>query len=923
MASLLDPTVDATFISGSHGRDGHLALWGDGIAPNHEVALVVPAGGQVRQRRVPVELVPLSALVDDLSALPLDADVQPSVLAWSVATKIALDLISRGRITPSITDDAVDTWRVGPLDPDDHARIDQLAAAMPAAAHAVPLGDSTPRRIVGPRDAVIAFVDAVADTLVRTTAAPLQSGHAAFASSEPVDVSGQRDWLRANTSRGGDASAVLRVEMPDRKGADTECVLEVHSRVDPGLVVPAADLWAAPAAVAARFGPDVDTEVLVTLRRAARVWPPIGRLLGEARPDRVSLTADEEHELFGPVSDELAAAGLPVLWPTNVFHEVQVRSVVTTRQPGGVAGSGFDLSMIGELKWRAAVDGEELTDEELAVLAEAKRPVVRMRGRWVRADPERLRRVKERRAVSAGEVLSAALSGSVTVDGEEVDAEIDDRPLLDLADRLAAATADDTPWWPPQGLVAELRPYQQRGIQWLTEMASLGLGGVLADDMGLGKTIQILALHLARNGPGVPADQRGPTLVICPASVLGNWERESRRFAPDIAVRRHHGPDRELGEVRPGEIIVTTYGVVRRDAAELALVGWDLVVADEAQAVKNPYSRTAVALRQIPARARFALTGTPVENRLSDLWALLDWTTPGLLGRLEVFRRTVAVPVERERDEHATARLASVVRPFLLRRRKSDPLVAPDLPPKTETDQFVGLTSEQATLYRAVTEELVEEVQRTDGINRRGLVLKLLTALKQICNHPAQYLGQDGPVAGRSGKLEAVTDLLGVITDEGDSALVFTQFVAMGRLLEQHLGTVGIDTVFLHGSTPVARREEMVDDFQAGRPQVLIVSLKAGGTGLNLTRATHVVHYDRWWNPAVEDQASDRAWRIGQDRPVQVHRMMCEGTLEERIAVMLDHKRQLAESVVGGGEAWITELTDDELADLVALGGGQ
>ncbi len=388
-------------------------------------------------------------------------------------------------------------------------------------------------------------------------------------------------------------------------------------------------------------------------------------------------------------------------------------------------------------------------------------------------------------------------------------------------------------------------------------------------------------------------------------------------------MRRHHGADRRLDGVAPGQIVVTTYGLVRRDAAHLAEVAWDLVVADEAQAVKNPHARTAVALRRIPARARFALTGTPVENRLSDLWALLDWTTPGLLGPLEVFRRAVAVPVERERDERATARLATVVRPFLLRRRKSDPLVAPDLPPKTETDRFVGLTAEQASLYTAVTEELVAEVQRTDGMHRRGLVLKLLTALKQICNHPAQYLGQDGPVAGRSAKLDAVAELLGVITDEGDSVLVFTQFVAMGRLLERHLATIGIDAAFLHGGTPIDRRQDLVDAFQAGAPRVLIVSLKAGGTGLNLTRATHVVHYDRWWNPAVEDQASDRAWRIGQDRPVQVHRMVCEGTLEERIALVLEAKRDLADAVVGGGETWITELSDDELAELVALRTGR
>jgi SNF2 family DNA or RNA helicase len=458
-----------------------------------------------------------------------------------------------------------------------------------------------------------------------------------------------------------------------------------------------------------------------------------------------------------------------------------------------------------------------------------------------------------------------------------------------------------------------LRPYQQRGVEWLVEMASLGLGGVLADDMGLGKTVQVLGLHLALRG-------RGPTLVVCPTTLLGNWEREAARFAPGVPVRRHHGAARSLEGVAEDELVVTTYGVVRRDAAALAATAWGLVVADEAQAVKNPWSRTARALRTVGSGARMALTGTPVENRLSDLWALLDWTTPGLLGTLDDFQRTVATPIERDRDEEATERLAAIVKPFLLRRRKSDPDIAPDLPPKTETDRFVGLTTEQATLYRAVADELLDDVAEAEGIERRGRVLKLLTALKQICNHPAQYLGQEAPLRGRSGKLDAAVELLEVITDEASSALVFTQYVTMGRLLGAALDDVGIPSLFLHGSVPVRRRQEMVDEFQSGAPRVLVLSLKAGGTGLNLTRATHVLHYDRWWNPAVEDQASDRAWRIGQDQPVQVHRLVCEGTLEERIGVLLERKRALADAVVGGGEAWLSELSDDELATLVALG---
>jgi SNF2 family DNA or RNA helicase len=433
--------------------------------------------------------------------------------------------------------------------------------------------------------------------------------------------------------------------------------------------------------------------------------------------------------------------------------------------------------------------------------------------------------------------------------------------------------------------------------------------------MGLGKTVQFLAAHLAG------ADGR-PTLVVCPASVIANWEIEAHRFTPSVPVRRFHGSARTLDDLAPAELVLTTYGVVRRDGDRLAEVDWRLVVGDEAQAVKNPLSRTARALRRIPATARFALTGTPVENRLTDLWALLDWTTPGLLGPLERFRRVVAVPVERHRDPEATEALSRVVRPFLLRRRKADPTIAPELPPKTESDRVVPLTAEQASLYRATSEEILEQVAEAEGIGRRGLVLKLLTACKQICNHPAQFLGQTEPLEGRSGKLEATTELLDIVRAEGESALVFTQYVTMARLLDQHLGANGQRTLVLTGSVPVPRRQELVERFQDGQADAFIISLRAGGTGLNLTEATHVVHYDRWWNPAVEDQASDRAWRIGQDRPVQVHRLIAEGTVEERIARLLNDKRDLADAVVGAGEGWVGELDDEALADLVRLGRG-
>jgi hypothetical protein len=973
---LLAPGVEAIFVPGRPARTGRLALWQPGRTPEaftDTIDVIVPAGDTVRQRTVPATFLPLGDVLDELVSLGPDAPCGPSVHGWAAAARGALHLIARGRLLPAVDEEGVDSWRLGPLDPDDLAARDAVADALVPAGHATALPGTAPRRVASPRWLVARFWDAVADCYVRTAAAPLVAGHEAFAARPRVDLvpvgpSGEASvlsldlatatwggsttvpgWLQS-TSSSAEADVTVALRLDDvgsaatastdageattatTRGADpTEeeepldladaltfrAVLEIGSVADRSLVLDAVDLWAAPHAVAERFGAAVEDSVLLTLRRGARVWAPVGRLLDQARPSELELSGEEVEDLLGPVATELAGAGIEVRWPAGVLQSVDLKPVVASDALGSDRPAGLSFDALCELRWDASIDGQQVSEEELALLVAAKRGVVRLRGRWVRADPAKLARLQQRRKVTAGEALAAALSGELVIDGEDVPAEVQG-PLAQLGERLRSV-GDRRAWAPPATLQAELRPYQREGAAWLTEMAELGLGGVLADDMGLGKTIQLLALHLARHQPGATDDGR-PTLVVCPVSVLSNWAREAHRFAPSIPVLRYHGSDRSLEGLEPDAIVLTTYGVARREAAALAMHPWGLIAADEAQAIKNPTSRTAKALRTIPADARFALTGTPVENRLVDLWALLDWTTPGLLGPLDRFRREIAVPVERDRDADAAESLARLVRPFLLRRRKSDPEIAPDLPPKTETDRVVPLTTEQATLYRATVDEVMAQVAEAEGMARRGLVLKLLTGLKQICNHPAQFLKQDGPVAGRSGKLDAVRELVETITSEGESVLVFTQFVAMGHLLAADLAAPDRPTQFLHGGTPEKQRTEMVDRFQAGEVPVFVISVKAGGTGLNLTRATHVIHYDRWWNPAVEDQASDRAWRIGQDRPVQVHRMVCEGTVEDRISQMLAEKRAIAESVVTSGEGWVSELGDDDLRLLVSLG---
>jgi SNF2 family DNA or RNA helicase len=669
-------------------------------------------------------------------------------------------------------------------------------------------------------------------------------------------------------------------------------------------------------------------ELLAGLGAAARLFGEIEDALREAAPALVELDTAGAFRFLKETGPLLSGAGFGVLLPDWV-RKARLGLKLTTRSQStaaaSVTGSAFGLGDLMDFRYDVAVGGEAVDPAELAELARLKVPLVRLRGQWVELDEAHLSaalRFLERNpagTMSAAEALRAGLTGPA-----------DDVPLVDVdADGwlgdLLSGQADRRlrPMSTPAGFAGELRPYQERGLSWLSFLGDLGLGGVLADDMGLGKTIQLLSLIAGQDRES----GAGPTLLICPMSLVGNWEREAARFTPGLRVHVHHGADRLDGDqltqaLAAADLVITSYGVATRDRAALGQLTWTRVVCDEAQNIKNHATKQARAVRALPAAARIALTGTPVENRLSELWSIMEFTNPGLLGPAENFREKYAIPIERHGSDEAAAALKRLTRPFLLRRLKTDKTIISDLPDKQEMKVWCNLTPEQASLYAATVTDMLSRIEEaTDDISRRGLVLATMAKLKQVCNHPAHLLGDGSRLPGRSGKLARLEEICDEIMAEGDKALCFTQYAEFGRMLQPHLAArLGCPVLFLHGGTTKKQRDAMVATFAGlAEPALFLLSLKAGGTGLNLTAASHVIHVDRWWNPAVEDQATDRAFRIGQRKNVQVRKFVCVGTLEERIDAMIEEKKALADRIVGTGESWLTELSVAELRDVLTL----
>lgn len=917
----------------------------------------------------PAATINLLAAVRDGSALGPGLMAGDDLRYWGEALSLAGALVYRQQVLPTLVEQGR-TYRaqwMPVLLGEDGGRLERLARAMPPAARAIgpdhrTLPDTAPRAVLQ------AFLDWSVDHLVRQAAAL-----------PPVHRTGQASaslherWLHALRSADGTMTAdraelkplaqqirdwqrpllrlihapyrlCFRLEEPGSMAAaddlplflpDTATEWRVQyllqARDDPSLLVTAGAVWKPQRGTGVglkTLGSNAREGLLAALGQAASLSPAIETSLKQAQPLGYSLDTAGAFQFLSEEAPLLEQNGFGVLLPAAWAGKRRVKLTAQAKaKPRFESKAGMTLDKVLDVEWEIVLGDAGLSAQELLALAKLKAPLVRVRGQWVQLSAAEIQAAlalqrQGQTEWSGRELLRMAL-GAEDNAGLAVSRVQADGPLGELLAGLAQGD-QIAPLSPPPGLSATLRPYQQRGYAWLDFLTRWGLGACLADDMGLGKTVQTLALLQRLREAG---EQR-PTLLVCPTSLLGNWRKEASRFTPHLPVRVHHGAGRDKNETfapqaREHALVLSSYGLLHRDLALFQGVDWAAVILDEAQNIKNAETKQAKAARAVRAARRIALTGTPVENHIGDLWSIQEFLNPGFLGPAARFKREFFIPVQVQRDEQAMERLQRLTGPFILRRLKTDRAIIQDLPDKLEMKVYCTLSKEQATLYAAVVQQVEAALEKqVEGIDRRALILSTLIRLKQICNHPAHYLADQSPLPGRSGKLARLTEMLEEIQAVGERTLIFTQFAEMGQLLRNHLqAQLGREVLFLYGGLSKTRRDQLVERFQndpAG-PPVFILSIKAGGVGLNLTRANHVFHFDRWWNPAVENQATDRAFRIGQHRQVEVHKFICLGTVEERIDELIERKQSLSEKIVGSGEAWLTELSTHELKDLFRL----
>ncbi len=914
------------------------------------------------------------AALDFLLALPARA---PTGIAfgsdlrfWIEAARFSLELLTRQCFVPTLHEIARGrsatcraAWEAV-LSPEDDERMQRLSRLMPPVCWSFVPPEQ--KNVLLLRQIVQDFLNQTVDAFVRENLSSLlptkrrrsssgvlqeqwvqalTSAESSF--SAPVEVvkkfsSELRDWLGQlrPVEAGAPFRTCFRLDPPE--GEDEQVTgwhigFYLQANDDRSLIVPAEKVWTERSSTLTflkRKFENPQERLLADLGKASRLFPAIEESLKAAHPQQLELSTEQAYTFLRESAPLLEQSGFGVLvppWWQKPSAKVGVKLKVKPKVGAATSTGLMGLNSIVDYNWQVSIGGTTLSAREFENLVNLKQPLIKVRGQWVELRPEQIEAAiaffKKKRAtkdMSLGEALRIGLGqGTAEMGLPVLDIEAEGW-LKDALGRLSQ-NVPLTNIKVPATFQGKLRPYQLKGVSWLAFLKEFGFGACLADSMGLGKTIQLITLLLHERDKQNVAPV--PTLLICPMSIVGNWHKELQRFAPSLSVMIHYGPERLSDqafaeEARKHDVVITTYALALRDKEQLTTIDWENVVVDEAQNIKNETAKQTQAIKQLQGRYKIALTGTPVENRLSELWSIMEFLNPGYLGTGTDFRQSFAIPIERYHNAERSQTLKKLVQPFMLRRLKTDKTIIQDLPDKMEMNVFCNLTQEQASLYEAVVKEMMERIEQSDGMERRGLILATLMKLKQVCNHPAHFLSDHSSLARRSGKLARLEEMLEEVLEGGEKALIFTQFAEMGELLQQYLEErFGCEILFLHGSTPKKQRDMMVQRFQEeqhGAP-LFLLSLKAGGVGLNLTAANHVFHFDRWWNPAVENQATDRAFRIGQKKNVQVHKFVCVGTLEERIDQMIEQKKELAESIVGSGENWLTEMSTEQLKSLFSL----
>ena len=911
-----------------------------------------------------------------LSRLPLSGDhpdLADDLRWWTHLQRWALSLIARGRWLPLVEEGRA-RWLPLLNREDDRHRLEELSSRLPQVATCA-IGDGrnpepalTCRRPGSGRLRVASFLETLLDGQLRDgfnggadgLDPLLGAWQKALGPGEGVLKLDEEDierlevathhWREAVAGKVAAARACLELSTPPEGEELWGLNFSLQAEADPSLKVPAPSVWSQGDRTLqlGEISVPLPGELLLEgLGRALTVFEPIERGLDSATPESMQLTPAEAFVLVRTAAAQLRDVGVGVVLPPSLSGGLASRLGLAIVAELPTKSRGFTLGESLEWSWEFMIGGVTLNLRDLEKLSAKRSPLVQHKGAWIELRPSDLKNAERFCAADPGLSLDDALrltaSEGDTFHRLPVHAFTAGPRLQAVLEQYHQQKAPD-PLPAPEGFAGQLRPYQERGLGWLAFLHRFDQGACLADDMGLGKTIQLLAFlqHLKAE-----QELKRPVLLVAPTSVLTNWKREAQAFTPELEVREHYGPRRPSTPetlkkaLKHVDLVLTSYGLLQRDSELLETVDWQGVVIDEAQAIKNPNAKQSMAARDLGrpgrgskagSRFRIALTGTPVENRVSELWALMDFLNPRVLGDEPFFRQRYRLPIERYGDMASLRDLKGRVGPFILRRLKTDKSIISDLPEKVELSEWVGLSPEQRKLYNRTVEESLDAIARAPLGQKHGQVLALLTRLKQVCNHPALLLGESaadatagngaGGFATRSAKVQRLEEILEEVIEAGDRALLFTQFAEWGLLLKAHLEKKWRQEVpFLYGSTSKSERQAMVDRFQEDPrgPQLFLLSLKAGGVGLNLTRASHVFHIDRWWNPAVENQATDRAYRIGQQNRVLVHKFITSGSVEEKIDQMIREKSKLAAEIVGSGEDWLGGLDVGQLKELVSL----